>query len=90
MNAVQSLLYLLVCIMGFGTLKKSTEKPDDAAAVRADLLLLPVLFILGGMTFHLFWEADGRYIIRYYNFMFPLAACGLEKLLSLSLKKQSS
>ncbi len=90
MNAVQSLLYLLVCIMGLGALKKSTEKPDDAAAIRADLLLLPVLFILGGMTFHLFWEADGRYIIRYYNFMFPLAACGLEKLLSLSLKKQSS
>ena len=53
-------------------LEMLTEDPPD-------LILLPVLFILGGMSFHLFWEADGRYVVRYYNFLFLLSAAGLEQ-----------
>lgn len=87
MNAVQSLLYMLVCaaVYAFFRARKlpaqavRTEKSDHAEDLRADLILLPVLFILGGMSFHLFWEADGRYVVRYYNFLFLLSAAGLEQ-----------
>ena len=35
-----------------------------------------VIFIFGGMFFHEFWEASGRYTMRYYLTMLPLAAWG--------------
>lgn len=37
-------------------------------------LLLPVF---GGMTFHLIWETQPRYMICYYCILFPIAAAGL-------------
>ena len=38
-------------------------------------LLLPLTFI-GGVLFHLFWEAGASYAIPYVLLLLPLCACG--------------
>lgn len=38
-------------------------------------LLLPITFI-GGILFHLFWEAGASYAIPYFLLLLPLCACG--------------
>ena len=40
--------------------------------------ILMIIFIIGGMIFHKFWEASGRYTMRYYLTMLPLAAEGAD------------
>ena len=40
---------------------------------------LILIFIFGGMLFHELWEASGRYTMRYYLTMLPLAACGISQ-----------
>lgn len=37
-------------------------------------LILPVL---GGMSFHLLWETQARYMIPYYALLFPAASAGI-------------
>lgn len=44
--------------------------------------ILLVLFFVGGMLFHQIWEASGRYTMRYYLTMLPLAAWGICRLIS--------
>ena len=44
--------------------------------------ILLVLFLVGGMLFHQIWEASGRYTMRYYLTMLPLAAWGICRLIS--------
>ena len=41
-----------------------------------------VLNIFGGFLFHMIWEAQARYILGYFVLMLPLAAWGLERILS--------
>lgn len=50
--------------------------------------LLP-LCIFGGMVFHLLWEAQSRYALPYFVLTLPLAAKGMEEIVSLirSLRK---
>lgn len=43
--------------------------------------ILLVLFLVGGMLFHQIWEASGRYTMRYYLTMLPLAAWGVCRLI---------
>ena len=43
--------------------------------------ILLVLFLVGGMLFHQIWEASGRYTMRYYLTMLPLAAWGICRLI---------
>lgn len=50
---------------------------NRAAGTSEELL---VLFLFGGMIFHELWEASGRYTMRYYLTMLPLAAEGLTAL----------
>ena len=73
MNVWHSLIYLgtaVYCVFAF-----RKRKPSDEEAML-------VMFIFGGMMFHELWEASGRYIIRYYLTMLPLAAYGFNRLLN--------
>ena len=45
-----------------------------------------VIFIIGGMLFHELWEASGRYVIRYYLMMLPLAAYGYSAVFGMTVR----
>lgn len=49
--------------------------------------ILLVLFLVGGMLFHQIWEASGRYTMRYYLTMLPLAAWGICRLIGESSRR---
>lgn len=40
-------------------------------------VMFPILALLGGMTFHLFWETKSQYVWPYVVLLIPLAAAGL-------------
>ena len=44
-------------------------------------ILLPGLFVLGGFMFHMFWEANSRYILTYAIFELMYAPFGIVKLI---------
>lgn len=74
MNAIHSLIYLgMVWYMGVILHRK--RKTGKSGIGEAELLLL--VFIAGGMLFHEIWEASGRYTMRYYLTMLPLASFGI-------------
>ena len=74
MNVIHSLIYLgMVWYMGVILHRK--RKTGKSGIGEAELLLL--VFIAGGMLFHEIWEASGRYTMRYYLTMLPLASFGL-------------
>lgn len=74
MNAIHSLIYLgMVWYMGVILHRK--RKTGKSGISEAELLLL--VFIAGGMLFHEIWEASGRYTMRYYLTMLPLASFGI-------------
>ncbi len=77
MNVIQTIIYLGVCIyLGsrlIGLLGREHKSPSLCE-------FLIVIFILGGMLFHQLWEASGRYTMRYYLTMLPLAAYGIDAL----------
>lgn len=77
MNAIHSLIYLgMVWYMGVILHRK--RKTGKSGIGEAELLLL--VFIAGGMLFHEIWEASGRYTMRYYLTMLPLASFGICRL----------
>ena len=47
---------------------------DDEPSRMTAYLILPVL---GGMSFHLLWETQARYMIPYYALLFPAASAGI-------------
>lgn len=82
MNVTHSLIYLgltiyLLSVAGAALRKKqylhlrTVSEPE----------ILLVLFLVGGMLFHQIWEASGRYTMRYYLTMLPLAAWGICRLI---------
>ena len=42
-----------------------------------EFLLFPIIYFLGGFTFHLFWETKSQYVFPYVYCLIPLAAYGL-------------
>jgi hypothetical protein len=73
MNVYQTMVYLGLAVWGISNIR--WRHLDFLCA-------FSVLYIFGGMLFHELWEASSRYILRYYVFMLPLAAMGIEILLS--------
>ena len=39
-----------------------------------------LIVILGGILFHMLWEAKSRYVLPYFVMMLPMAAAGLAEL----------
>lgn len=89
MNVTHSLIYLgltiyLLSVAGSVLRRKQKlgmlAKEHRLRTVSEPEILL-VLFLVGGMMFHQIWEASGRYTMRYYLTMLPLAAWGLCRLI---------
>jgi hypothetical protein len=72
MNLYQELCYLGTAVFCIGIFRKKHLDFNSAFII---------LFIFGGMLFHELWEASSRYTMRYYIFMLPLAAYGIDRLL---------
>ena len=72
MNVFHSMIYLGNLFYAAGVFHGRKKEHRSIAAPEAMI----VIYIFGGMVFHEFWEASGRYIMRYYLFMMPLAALG--------------
>lgn len=62
---------LLIYGMGLTLLILRRKKQED---VEDEILLI---VILGGVLFHMLWEAKSRYVLPYFVMMLPLAAAGI-------------
>ena len=60
---------------------QQAQKPAQHLHTVSEPEILLVLFLVGGMLFHQIWEASGRYTMRYYLTMLPLAAWGICRLI---------
>lgn len=82
MNVTHSLIYLGLTIYLLSVIGAALRKKQylHLRTVSSPEILL-VLFLVGGMLFHQIWEASGRYTMRYYLTMLPLAAWGICRLI---------
>jgi len=69
MNMYQQLIFLSVCIALFYIIRKKDI-----------LLCIYPLSILGGVIYHMIFEAKSQYFIVYFVMMIPIAAYGLQQL----------
>ena len=60
---------------------QQVQKQEQHLHTVSEPEILLVLFLVGGMLFHQIWEASGRYTMRYYLTMLPLAAWGICRLI---------
>ena len=60
---------------------QQAQKQEHRLRTVSEPEILLVLFLVGGMLFHQIWEASGRYTMRYYLTMLPLAAWGICRLI---------
>ena len=67
MNGYHSLIFLGVSC--FAILRLRRKQKIEA--------VLPLLILLGGYLFHIFWEVKGRYGLFYFVLVLPVAAAGL-------------
>ena len=97
MNVTHSLIYLgltvyLLSVTGSALRRKQklrmpaqngqqAQKQGQHLRTVSEPEILLVLFLVGGMLFHQIWEASGRYTMRYYLTMLPLAAWGICRLI---------
>ena len=97
MNVTHSLIYLgltvyLLSVTGSALRRKQklrmpaqngqqAQKQAQHLRTVSEPEILLVLFLVGGMLFHQIWEASGRYTMRYYLTMLPLAAWGICRLI---------
>ena len=61
--------------------QEQAQKQEYRLRTVSEPEILLVLFLVGGMLFHQIWEASGRYTMRYYLTMLPLAAWGICRLI---------
>lgn len=82
MNVTHSLIYLgltMYLLSVAGAVLRKKQYLHLHTISEPEILL--VLFLVGGMLFHQIWEASGRYTMRYYLTMLPLAAWGICRLI---------
>lgn len=86
-NIYQNVLYLgafLFCLTSVylrpGTAQRRRQKPDGSG-LRLPMWL-GMIGVVGGFLFHIFWEANSRYIFPYSLLLMPYAAEGLGCLFS--------
>lgn len=73
MNVYETLVYLGLCVYLLCRVKGRKTLTEN------EVLLTALIF--GGVVFHQLWEASGRYAMRYYICMLPLAAFGMLRML---------
>jgi hypothetical protein len=81
-NALQNIVYLGVLLFSVRAMKK---KEEQGGLVK----YLFMIGVVGGLLFHMIWEANSRYIFVYGLLLLPYAANGLEWLLNRKIKKEN-
>lgn len=69
MNLYQQFIFVCTLAAAFFCFKKKEVAPA-----------LLLLIILGGFSYHLFFEAKSQYALTYFILMVPLAAYGVQQL----------
>lgn len=72
-NIYQNVLYL-GALFSFWVLWKNRNKKGNAPLLS---LYLEFIAVMGGFLFHIFWEANSRYIFLYSLMLLPYAASGI-------------
>lgn len=72
-NAYQNILYLGAAVC-FCTLLKGRRKKADPPVLS---LYLGFIAVMGGFLFHIFWEANSRYVFLYSLLLLPYTANGI-------------
>ena len=91
MNVFHSMIYLGNLIYAGAVLTDRRRGTGSASTRRcAAEEAMIVIFIFGGMLFHEIWEASGRYTMRYYLTMIPLAAWGWSAAVDYVLRRLSA
>lgn len=70
-NYLQSLILLGTCLYLY--LMRKKQRPGE---------LLFGLAVVGGMLFHLFWEAKAQYVLPYFLLILPYSAAGYSEMIS--------
>ena len=73
-NGYQTLLYLGALLFLLLPLKNMVRGKGDI------VVYLGLIAVLGGLLFHMIWEANARYIFTYSLLLMPYAAAGVSKL----------
>ena len=82
-NLFQNLLYMGAFLFCLASLRK---KPKSAGPAEGLWQYIGLIGVLGGFLFHIFWEANARYIFPYSLLLLPYAARGW----SLMLERRKS
>lgn len=82
-NAYQNIVYLGAAAC-FYALWKNRRKKDSSPSLH---LYLGFIAVLGGFLFHIFWEANARYIILYSLLLLPYAAGGISSIIHLTAEQ---
>ena len=72
-NAYQNILYLGAAVC-FCTLLKGRRKKAGPPVLS---LYLGFIAVMGGFLFHIFWEANSRYVFLYSLLLLPYTANGI-------------
>lgn len=82
-NVYQNILYLGAAAC-FYRLWRSRRKECDTPAL---YVYLGLIAVMGGFLFHIFWEANARYIFLYSLLLLPYASGGILSIIHLTAKK---
>ena len=74
MQGVMHMFHLILCATAAIGLMGAIRRHRD------ERLWIIVVFITGGLLFHIIWEASGRYILRYELALLPYAAGGCSRI----------
>lgn len=83
-SLMQTLIYLGTFLFAFLQVKRKTL---PTTPLQGFPLYICIIGTLGGLLFHMLWEAGSRYIFPYSLLLYPYAAYGLTYLISLRKSK---
>ena len=76
-NILQNQIYLGVLLFALAACKKKTSAQTQGLP-----LYLFMIAVLGGLLFHMLWEANSRYILPYGLLLLPYAASGISQVIT--------
>ena len=86
----RTILYWIMNVVHFVVYLGVVAALIDGIRKKRLVIAYYVLPVFGGLFFHLIWETNCRYIMPYYAFLFPLAAGGLNGIITMLPPRQSN
>lgn len=88
-NALQNVIYLGALLFAAGAFKKKTSTRGESSTLQGLPVYLFMIGVIGGLLFHMIWEANSRYIFPYGILLLPYAAGGLRYIITPSPQTQA-